>query len=201
MLVLVTGIGALIHIYSLGYMKDDGQVPLLRVPFLFHVLDARNRPFEQFRHDVYFLGTRGVSSYLLIGHWFERDAAADAAKKAFITNRVGDFGFMLGILMAWTATGTVVFHEMAQQLGRITSYPGYLTVAVLLVFCGAVGKSAQFPLHVWLPDAMEGPTPISALIQPQPWWPRAPTCWCASAFLSSRTGGARSSRGSEPSLP
>src|SRR5207302_9088006 len=83
---------------------------------------------------------------------FERDTAAEAAKKAFLTNRIGDFGFMLGILMAWTATGTVVFSEMSQQLGRITSYPGYLTVSVLLIFCGAVGKSAQFPLHVWLPD-------------------------------------------------
>jgi NADH-quinone oxidoreductase subunit L len=106
----------------------------------------------------------GVSSYLLIGHWFERDKAAEAAKKAFLTNRIGDFGFMLGILMAWVATGSVVFSEMNHEVARLTSYPGFLTVTVLLIFCGAMGKSAQFPLHVWLPDAMEGPTPISALI-------------------------------------
>ena len=123
----------------------------------------------------------GVSSYLLIGHWFERDAAAEAAKKAFLTNRLGDFGFMLGILMVWTATGTVVFQEMAQELGRITSHPGYLTVAALLIFCGAVGKSAQFPLHVWLPDAMEGPTPVSALIH-------AATMVAAGVYMLVRVG-------------
>jgi len=123
----------------------------------------------------------GVSSYLLIGHWFDRDTAAEAAKKAFLTNRIGDFGFMLGILMAWTATGTVVFQEMAQELDRITGYPGYLTVTVLLIFCGAVGKSAQFPLHVWLPDAMEGPTPISALIH-------AATMVAAGVYMLVRVG-------------
>ncbi|MDQ2825085.1 MAG: NADH-quinone oxidoreductase subunit L, partial [Verrucomicrobiota bacterium] len=106
----------------------------------------------------------GFTSYVLIGHWYERDAAADAAKKAFLTNRLGDFGFMLGILMIWVATGSIVFDDIVPQLSRITSNPGYLTVTALLIFCGAVGKSAQFPLHVWLPDAMEGPTPVSALI-------------------------------------
>src|SRR2546423_10458718 len=90
----------------------------------------------------------GVSSILLIGHWFERASAAEAAKKAFLTNRIGDFGFMLGILMAWVATGSVVFTEMNQPLARLTSYPGYLTLPALLIFCGAGGKSAQFPLHV-----------------------------------------------------
>jgi NADH-quinone oxidoreductase subunit L len=106
----------------------------------------------------------GFTSYVLIGHWFYRDAAADAAKKAFITTRVGDFGFMLGILMVWTATGSVIFSEIAPRLPALMSHPAFLTIAALLIFCGAVGKSAQFPLHVWLPDAMEGPTPISALI-------------------------------------
>src|SRR5213596_1697878 len=106
----------------------------------------------------------GFTSYVLIGHWFERAAAADAAKKAFITTRIGDFGFMLGILMVWATTGSVVFAEIAPRLSILTSYPGYLTATALLIFCGAVGKSAQFPLHVWLPDAMEGPTPVSALI-------------------------------------
>jgi len=106
----------------------------------------------------------GVSSYLLIGHWFHRDTAAAAANKAFLTNRIGDFGFMLGILMVWTATGTVVFTEIQAKLPLLSLTAGFTAVAVLLVFCGAVGKSAQVPLHVWLPDAMEGPTPVSALI-------------------------------------
>src|SRR5438552_5215671 len=106
----------------------------------------------------------GFTSYVLIGHWFERDAAADAAKKAFLTTRIGDFGFMIGILMVWMATGSVVFDDIVAHLSKITSNPGYLTIVAILIFCGAVGKSAQFPLHVWLPDAMEGPTPVSALI-------------------------------------
>ena len=106
----------------------------------------------------------GFTSYVLIGHWFYREAAADAANKAFITTRIGDFGFMIGILMVWMATGSIVFIEIAPRISSLTSYPTFLTIAALLVFCGAVGKSAQFPLHVWLPDAMEGPTPISALI-------------------------------------
>ena len=106
----------------------------------------------------------GFTSYVLIGHWFDRDAAAEAAKKAFLTNRIGDFGFMLGILMLWATTGSVVFADIAPRLSILTSHPGFLTAAALLIFCGAAGKSAQFPLHVWLPDAMEGPTPVSALI-------------------------------------
>jgi len=106
----------------------------------------------------------GFTSYVLIGHWFERDSAAEAAKKAYLTTRIGDFGFMIGILMVWMACGSVVFDDVVSHLSKITSNPGYLTIAAILIFCGAVGKSAQFPLHVWLPDAMEGPTPVSALI-------------------------------------
>jgi NADH-quinone oxidoreductase subunit L len=106
----------------------------------------------------------GFTSYVLIGHWFYRDAAADAANKAFITTRIGDFGFMIGILLVWMATGSVVFAEIAPRISTLAGHPLFLTAAALLIFCGAVGKSAQFPLHVWLPDAMEGPTPISALI-------------------------------------
>ncbi|MDQ6860663.1 MAG: NADH-quinone oxidoreductase subunit L [Verrucomicrobiota bacterium] len=165
MLVLVTGVGALIHIYSLGYMRDDAgksryfaSLSLFMFSMLGIVL-ANN-----FVMMFIFWELVGVSSYLLIGHWFERDSAADAANKAFLTNRIGDFGFMLGILMVWSATGSVVFSEVAGKMGTITTHPGSLTAAALLIFCGAVGKSAQFPLHVWLPDAMEGPTPISALI-------------------------------------
>jgi NADH-quinone oxidoreductase subunit L len=165
MLVLVSGVGALIHIYSLGYMRDDSgksryfaSLSLFMFSMLGIVL-ANN-----FVMMFIFWELVGLCSYLLIGHWFERGSAADAAKKAFITNRIGDFGFMLGIVMVWGATGSVVFDEIIPQLWRVTSNPTFLTICVLLIFCGAVGKSAQFPLHVWLPDAMEGPTPISALI-------------------------------------
>src|SRR5690606_11106793 len=107
----------------------------------------------------------GVSSYLLIGFCPERASAADAAKKAFITSRLGDFGFILGIIMVWAAAGTVDFGGLSEAFGANPSLLGPLaTAAGLLVFMGAMGKSAQFPLHVWLPDAMEGPTPVSALI-------------------------------------
>ena len=123
----------------------------------------------------------GISSYLLIGHWFERDSAAEAAKKAFITNRLGDFGFMIGILMVWTSTGSIVFGEIAPKVATLTSNPGYLAAAAILIFCGAVGKSAQFPLHVWLPDAMEGPTPVSALIH-------AATMVAAGVYMLVRVG-------------
>src|SRR5216110_1041488 len=165
MLVLVSGVGATIHIYSLGYMRDDeGKSRYFAALSLFMFAMLGIVLANNFVMLFIFWELVGFSSYVLIGHWFERDSAAEAAKKAFLTNRIGDFGFMLGILMAWVATGSVVFSEMNQQLARITSYPDYLTIAALLIFCGAVGKSAQFPLHVWLPDAMEGPTPISALI-------------------------------------
>ncbi|MEO8617265.1 MAG: NADH-quinone oxidoreductase subunit L, partial [Luteolibacter sp.] len=111
----------------------------------------------------------GLSSYLLIGHWYQKDAAADAAKKAFLCNRVGDFGFMVGILMLWGITGSLAFDGMAKGAEVfIAANPAIsasvLSTTLLCVFCGAVGKSAQLPLHVWLPDAMEGPTPVSALI-------------------------------------
>ncbi len=165
MLLVVTGIGALIHIYSLVYMEHDesksryfGNLSLFMFSMLGIVL-ANN-----FAMMFIFWELVGVSSYLLIGHWFQRDSAAAAANKAFITNRIGDFGFMLGILMVWSVTGSVVFPEIAAKIGTLNLSAGFLTAATLLVFCGAVGKSAQLPLHVWLPDAMEGPTPVSALI-------------------------------------
>ncbi len=169
MLLVVTGIGLLVHIYSLVYMQDDesesryfGNLSLFMFSMLGIVL-ANN-----FVMMFIFWELVGVSSYLLIGHWFTRDAAANAANKAFLTNRIGDFGFMLGILMFWTATSTVIFSEMADELALRVPAGGiaasFLTIAALLIFCGAVGKSAQVPLHVWLPDAMEGPTPVSALI-------------------------------------
>src|SRR6266550_3738837 len=165
MLVLVSGVGSLIHIYSLGYMRDDeGKSRYFAALSLFMFAMLGIVLANNFVMLFIFWELVGFTSYVLIGHWFYRDAAADAAKKAFITTRIGDFGFMLGILMVWMATGSVVFSEIAPRLSILTNHPAFLTIAALLIFCGAVGKSAQFPLHVWLPDAMEGPTPISALI-------------------------------------
>jgi NADH-quinone oxidoreductase subunit L len=165
MLVLVSGVGSLIHIYSLGYMRDDeGKSRYFAALSLFMFAMLGIVLSNNFVMLFIFWELVGFTSYVLIGHWFERDAAADAANKAFFTNRVGDFGFMLGILMVWMPTGSIVFNDLIPQISKITVNPGYLAVAALLIFCGAVGKSAQFPLHVWLPDAMEGPTPVSALI-------------------------------------
>ncbi len=182
MLFMVTGVGALIHIYSLGYMgTDEGKSRYFAGLSLFMFSMLGIVLANNFVMMFIFWELVGVSSYLLIGHWFERPAAADAAKKAFITNRIGDFGFMLGILMVWTATGSLVFADIAAGMAKFTAHPGYLTVAALLVFCGAVGKSAQFPLHVWLPDAMEGPTPVSALIH-------AATMVAAGVYMLVRVG-------------
>jgi NADH-quinone oxidoreductase subunit L len=165
MLLVVSGVGSLIHIYSLGYMRDDeGKSRYFAALSLFMFAMLGIVLANNFVMLFIFWELVGFTSYVLIGHWFYRDAAADAAKKAFITTRIGDFGFMLGILMVWMATGSVIFSEIAPRLPALTSHPAFLTIAALLIFCGAVGKSAQFPLHVWLPDAMEGPTPVSALI-------------------------------------
>jgi NADH-quinone oxidoreductase subunit L len=165
MLLVVSGVGSLIHIYSLGYMRDDeGKSRYFAALSLFMFAMLGIVLANNFVMLFIFWELVGFTSYVLIGHWFERDAAADAAKKAFLTTRIGDFGFMIGILMIWMATGSVVFDDIVAHLSKVTSNPGYLTIAAILIFCGAVGKSAQFPLHVWLPDAMEGPTPVSALI-------------------------------------
>jgi NADH-quinone oxidoreductase subunit L len=165
MLVLVSGVGAIIHIYSLGYMRDDeGKSRYFAALSLFMFAMLGIVLANNFVMLFIFWELVGFTSYVLIGHWFYRDAAAAAANKAFITTRIGDFGFMIGILMVWMATGSVVFSDVAPRMSALTSHPIFVTIAALLIFCGAVGKSAQFPLHVWLPDAMEGPTPISALI-------------------------------------
>ena len=182
MLFMVTGVGTLIHIYSLGYMSsDEGKSRYFAGLSLFMFSMLGIVLANNFVMMFIFWELVGVSSYLLIGHWFERPAAAEAAKKAFITNRIGDFGFMLGILMVWTATGSLVFTDIAAGMTKFVAHPGYLTAAALLVFCGAVGKSAQFPLHVWLPDAMEGPTPVSALIH-------AATMVAAGVYMLVRVG-------------
>src|SRR5437868_5149119 len=165
MLLVVSGVGALIHIYSLGYMRDDaGKSRYIAALSLFMFAMLGIVLANNFVMLFIFWELVGFTSYVLIGHWFNRDSAAAAAKKAFLTNRVGDFGFMIGILMIWAATRSIVFTDLIPQMSKITINPGYLTIVALLIFCGAAAKSAQFPLHVWLPDAMEGPTPVSALI-------------------------------------
>jgi NADH-quinone oxidoreductase subunit L len=166
MIVIVTGVASAIHIYSWAYMSEDRGFPRFFAClslFTFSMLGIvlANNFLELF----IFWELVGVSSYLLIGFWFERPAAADAGKKAFITNRLGDFGFLLGILTVWAVFHSLKFDEIEQKLAANPQALGALaTTAGLLIFCGAMGKSAQFPLHVWLPDAMEGPTPVSALI-------------------------------------
>ena len=162
MMVVVTGIGLLVHVFSLAYMADDSaKARYFTCLSLFMFSMTGIVLASNFIMTFIFWELVGLSSYLLIGHWYQKDSAADAAKKAFITNRVGDFGFMIGILMLWGITGTLSFDEMKIPAEIST---GVLGAALLCVFCGAVGKSAQMPLHVWLPDAMEGPTPVSALI-------------------------------------
>ena len=158
MLFVVGVVGFLIHVFSLGYMHDDtararffGGLSIFMFSMLGIVL--ADNLFMIF----IFWELVGFSSWLLIGHYHEKQSASDAAKKAFIVNRVGDFGFLLGIVMCYWLNGTVNLSELGQ--GHVFS-----TAIPLLLFCGAVGKSAQMPLQVWLPDAMEGPTPVSALI-------------------------------------
>lgn len=171
MLFIVTFIGMLVHWFSLGYMKDDeaqpryfGALSLFMFSMTGIVLAANL--FMMF----IFWELVGLSSFLLIGHWFHKNSAAEAANKAFLTNRIGDFGFMIGILLLFGASSSVSFVDLKESLesGNLhafaATHPTFMTIAALGLFLGAVGKSAQMPLHVWLPDAMEGPTPVSALI-------------------------------------
>jgi NADH-quinone oxidoreductase subunit L len=166
MMLIVTGVASAIHIYSWGYMSEDRGFPryfacLSLFSFSMLGIVLANNFVQLF----IFWELVGVSSYLLIGFWFERPAAADAGKKAFITNRLGDFGFLLGILTVWATFNSLRFDAIEKALVANPQALGLLaTTAGLLIFSGAMGKSAQFPLHVWLPDAMEGPTPVSALI-------------------------------------
>src|SRR6202790_328027 len=169
MLLLVTGVGWLIHIYSTGYIAHEGgyyrffsYLNLFMFFMLILVLAAN--------YVLLFVGWEGVglASYLLIGFYFLRKSAADAGKKAFIVNRIGDFGFMLGMFLLFRTFGTLDFVKLFDKATPLSpdalGHLGTLTVACLLLFVGATGKSAQLPLYVWLPDAMEGPTPVSALI-------------------------------------
>lgn len=182
MLLVVTGVGAAIQIYSVGYMRGDSGVPryfALMSFFTFSMLGIVLAP--NFIQMFMFWELVGVSSALLIGFWFERPAAAAAGQKAFIVNRVGDAGMILGILMVWACAGTFDFAALAGKWQGMGLSPVILAAAAGLVFCGAVGKSAQLPLHVWLPDAMEGPTPVSALIH-------AATMVAAGVYMVCRVG-------------
>jgi NADH-quinone oxidoreductase subunit L len=170
MALVVTVVGTAIHVYSLGYMRDDpskgrffGKLSL----FVFSMLGIVVSP--NFIQTFVFWELVGVSSYLLIGYYWTKHSAGEAAKKAFMTNRVGDFGFLLGILVVWALSGSFDFVEIADKVRTGDGYDaallgGTFALGAALVFMGAMGKSAQFPLHVWLPDAMEGPTPVSALM-------------------------------------
>jgi NADH-quinone oxidoreductase subunit L len=166
MMLVVTGVGGTIHVYSAGYMRGDpGYARYFAGLSLFTFSMLGIVMADNLVLLFIFWELVGLSSYLLIGFWFERPAAADAAKKAFLTNRLGDFGFLLGILIVWQVFGSIHFHTLATAVKQNPETLGPLaTIIGLLLFCGAAGKSAQFPLHVWLPDAMEGPTPVSALI-------------------------------------
>ncbi len=163
MLLVVTGVGLLIHIYSIGYMHGDaGYARYFAYLNLFLFSMTMLVLASNFLVLYVFWEAVGLCSYLLIGFWYQRDSAANAGKKAFIVNRVGDFGFGLAIMWIWTALGTLDYAAVFK--GAETLAPATATGIALLLFMGACGKSAQMPLHVWLPDAMEGPTPVSALI-------------------------------------
>src|SRR5437870_4499749 len=163
MLLVVTGVGMLIHVYSIGYMHDDpGYARFFAYLNLFVFSMTMLVLAGNFLLLYVFWEAVGLCSYLLIGFWYTRDSAARAGKKAFIVNRVGDFGFGLGVIWLWTALGTLDYAAVFK--GAATLTPTVATGIALLLFMGACGKSAQLPLHTWLPDAMEGPTPVSALI-------------------------------------
>jgi NADH-quinone oxidoreductase subunit L len=182
MLLVVTGVGFLIHIYSVGYMSDEEGYARyfsylnLFLFFMTLLVLAGNAL-------LMFVGWEGVglASYLLIGFYFQKKSAADAGKKAFIVNRIGDFGFLIGMFLLLTNFGTLTFTEIAAKLGMDPGWNGgVVTVIALCLLLGAAGKSAQLPLYIWLPDAMEGPTPVSALIH-------AATMVTAGVYMIART--------------
>jgi len=164
MLIVVTTVALLVQIYSLGYMdKDPGLASYFAYQSIFAGSMLGLVVASNFGQLFVFWELVGICSYLLIGFWFGKESARDAAIKAFVTNRVGDFGFLLGILLLTIVFGTLNYGELAVQLAGYNNMAVLLPISILLFF-GPMGKSAQFPLHVWLPDAMEGPTPVSALI-------------------------------------
>jgi NADH-quinone oxidoreductase subunit L len=182
MLLVVTGVGFLIHIYSVGYMHDDRgyarYFSYLNLFLFFMTMLVLGGNVL-----LMFVGWEGVglASYLLIGFWYQKDSAANAGKKAFIVNRIGDFGFLIGIFLLIGNFGTLTFSEIAAKLSANPAWQGgILTAIALCLLVGAAGKSAQLPLYVWLPDAMEGPTPVSALIH-------AATMVTAGVYMIART--------------
>ncbi len=184
MMVVVCIVSAFVHLFSIGYMKDDVRYSryfayLSFFTFSMLLIVVTNNFFTMY------VGWElvGISSYLLIGHWYEKKSAADAGKKAFIVNRIGDIGMFTGIMILYFTFRTFGFAEIFEAIkaGHLPmGSESWLTASGILIFCGAVGKSAQFPLHVWLPDAMEGPTPVSALIH-------AATMVAAGVYLVART--------------
>jgi len=181
MLVVVTLVSSLVHLFSIDYMHGDVRysryfafLSLFSFSMLGLVL------VDGFFGIYIFWELVGLGSYLLIGHWYEKKSASDAAIKAFITTRIGDIGMFIGILIIFASLGTLNFAEVFQGIGEGKLAGGLLTAAGIGIFFGAIGKSAQFPLHVWLPDAMEGPTPVSALIH-------AATMVAAGVYLVGRT--------------
>jgi NADH-quinone oxidoreductase subunit L len=169
MILVVTGIGSLIHLYSTAYMHEESDAEYARyfsylnlfAAFMLVLVLASN-------FLIMFVGWEGVGlcSYLLVGFWYHKKSASDAGKKAFIVNRIGDWGFILGVLLIFTRFGSLDFQKVAGAVSQLSPEQtfGTLSIITLLLFIGATGKSAQIPLFVWLPDAMEGPTPVSALI-------------------------------------
>jgi NADH-quinone oxidoreductase subunit L len=164
MLVTVTFVGLLIVIFSIGYMHGDPGYPRFFAEVALFIC-AMTLLVTANNFLVLYAGWEGVGlcSYLLIGFWFEKPSAADAARKAFLVTRLGDMGLLLGIILLWYLSGFALDYDSVFERLQLVE-PWYVGAACLLIFCGCVGKSAQFPLHVWLPDAMEGPTPVSALI-------------------------------------
>ena len=169
MILVITGIGSLIHIYSTAYMHDEADSEFARYFSYLNLFAAFMLVLVLGANFlVMFVGWEGVGlcSYLLIGFWFKKKSAADAGKKAFVVNRIGDYAFILGMLLLFTRFGTLDFQGVASPVAGLPAEAtfGTLSLATLLLFIGATGKSAQIPLYTWLPDAMEGPTPVSALI-------------------------------------
>jgi NADH-quinone oxidoreductase subunit L len=184
MLLVVTIVSSLVHIFSIGYMHGDPRYPRY---FAFLSLFSFSMLFLVVSDTLLglYIGWElvGLCSYLLIGFWFEKDSAADACKKAFLTTRVGDVGMFIGMMMLFTKFDTLALYGdggIFQQASNLTAADTtWLSIAGVLIFCGAIGKSAQVPLHTWLPDAMEGPTPVSALIH-------AATMVAAGVYLAAR---------------
>jgi len=188
MLIVVTSVSSLVHIYSVGYMKgEEGYYRFFAYLSLFTFSMLMLVLANNFLQLFFGWEAVGLSSYLLIGFYFNKQLAADAGRKAFIVNRFGDFGFLLGLILVFTLMGSLHYQEVFIRAGELEIQKITLmgipinatTLIALLLFCGAVGKSAQIPLHVWLPDAMEGPTPVSALIH-------AATMVTAGVFLVAR---------------